>query len=100
MIATLASWRPRVQIPPRPPNPLSEKRLYREKLSFRFDSARAKSSKPVLPIRVKLLRATIYGYSVVLSGLKDEELEIRVMEFEEKLKNGILIPKPEEKNKR
>jgi len=46
------------------------------------------------------LRATIYGYSVVLSGLKDEELESRVMEFEEKLKNGILIPKPEEKNKR
>ena len=34
MIATLASWRPRVQIPSRPPNPLSEKRLYREKLSL------------------------------------------------------------------
>jgi hypothetical protein len=60
----------------------------------------AKSSKPVLPIRVKLLRAAIYGYSVVLSGLKDEELEIRVVELEEKLKNGVLIPKPEEKRKR
>jgi len=57
----------------------------------------AKSSKPVLPIRVKLLRAAIYGYSVLLSGLKDEELELRVMELEEKLKNGVLIPKPEEK---
>jgi hypothetical protein len=56
----------------------------------------AKSSKPVLPIRVKLLRAAIYGYSVILSGLKDEELEIRIMELEEKLKNGVLIPKPEE----
>jgi hypothetical protein len=60
----------------------------------------AKSSKPVLPIRVKLLRAAIYGYSVMLSGLKDEELEIRLMELEEKLKNGVLIPKPEEKKKR
>jgi hypothetical protein len=60
----------------------------------------AKSSKPVLPIRVKLLRAAIYGYSVVLSGLKDEELEIRVVELEEKLKNGVLIPKPEAKRKR
>jgi len=60
----------------------------------------AKSSKPVLPIRVKLLRAAIYGYSVVLSGLKDEELELRVLELEEKLKNGVLIPKPEEKKKR
>lgn len=59
----------------------------------------AKSSKPVLPIRVKLLRAAIYGYSVVLSGLNDEELEIRVLELEEKLKNGVLIPKPEEKKK-
>ena len=57
----------------------------------------AKSSKPVLPIRVKLLRAAIYGYSVVLSGLKDEELELRVMELEEKLKNGILIPKEDRK---
>ena len=60
----------------------------------------AKSSKPVLPIRVKLLRAAIYGYSVVLSGLKDEELELRVLELEAKLKNGVLIPKPEEKRKR
>ena len=60
----------------------------------------AKSTKPVLPIRVKLLRAAIYGYSVVLSGLKDEELELRVLELEEKLKNSIMIPKPEESKKR
>ncbi len=44
------------------------------------------------PIRVKLLRASIYGCSVLLSGLKDEELELRVVELEEKLKNGVLIP--------
>ena len=56
----------------------------------------AKSSKPVLPIRVRLLRAAIYGYSVLLSGLKDDELEIRLDELEEKLKNGVLIPKTEE----
>jgi hypothetical protein len=60
----------------------------------------AKSSKPVSPIRVKLLRAAIYGYSVMLSGLKDEELELRVLELEEKLKNSIMIPKPEEPKKR
>ena len=44
------------------------------------------------PIRVKLLRASIYACSVLLSGLKDEELELRVLELEEKLKNGVLIP--------
>ena len=60
----------------------------------------ANCKKPVLTIRVNLLRGAIYGYSVMLSGLKDEELELRVMEFEEKLKNGILIPKPGAKTKR
>jgi hypothetical protein len=29
--------------------------------------------------------------------LKDEELELRVLTLEEKLKNSILIPKPEDK---
>lgn len=48
--------------------------------------------KPVLTIRVNLLRAAIYGYSVMLSGLKNEELEFRIIELEEKLKNGVLIP--------
>ena len=60
----------------------------------------AKCKKPVLPIRVHLLRASIYGYSVLLSGLKDEELELRVIELEEKIKNSILIPKPEAKKRR
>jgi hypothetical protein len=36
----------------------------------------------------------------VLYALKDEELELRIMELEEKLKNGVLIPKPEETKKR
>lgn len=52
----------------------------------------AKSSKVVHPLRVKLLRASIYGYSVLLSGLKDDELEMRILELEEKLKDGVLIP--------
>ena len=60
----------------------------------------ANCKKPVLTIRVNLLRGAIYGYSVMLSGLKDEELELRVVELENKLKNGVLIPKPEEKKKR
>ena len=52
----------------------------------------ANCKKPVLTIRVNLLRAAIYGYSVMLSGLKDEELEIRIIELEDKLKSGVLIP--------
>ena len=31
--------------------------------------------------------------------LKDDELELRVITLEEKLKNSILIPKPEDKKK-
>lgn len=57
----------------------------------------ANSSKPVLPIRINLMRCAIYGYSVILSGLKDEELELRIIELEEKLSNSILIPKTEPK---
>ena len=53
----------------------------------------ANSHKPVLPIRVKLFRAAIYGYSTMLSGLKDEELELRLIELEQKLKNGVVIPR-------
>ena len=53
------------------------------------------------------LRTQIYMTQVcnqlcktVLYGLKDEELELRVLELEEKLKNGVLIPKLEEEKKR
>ena len=48
------------------------------------------------------LRCQIYIYQVrsqigktIISGLKDEELEIRVKDLEEKLKNGVLIPRNE-----
>ena len=74
-------------------------RWLKEDIDFLRVKARCKN--PIKnPIRVKLLRASIYGCSVLLSGLKDEELELRVVELEEKLKNGVLIPKPEEKKKR
>ena len=68
----------------------------KEDIEFLREKARCKN--PIKnPIRVKLLRASIYGCSVLLSGLKDEELELRIIELEEKLKNGVLIPV--EKNK-
>ena len=63
----------------------------KEDIAFLRKMARSKN--PIKnPIRVKLLRASIYGCSVLLSGLKDEELELRIVELEEKLKNGVLIP--------
>lgn len=41
-------------------------------------------------------RVLVSAVSTYGSLLKDEELEIRVIELEEKLKNGILIPKPQD----
>ena len=38
----------------------------------------------------------IRAYQAILQGLTDQELELRVRELEEKLTNGILIPKPKE----
>ena len=63
------------------------------KEDIEFLRMKARQKNPIKnPIRVKLLRASIYGCSVLLSGLKDEELELRIVELEEKLKNGVLIP--------
>ena len=44
-------------------------------------------------------RVLVSAVSTYGSLLKDEELELRVIALEEKLKNSILIPKPEEKKK-
>lgn len=38
-------------------------------------------------------------YQSILNGLRDEELEMRVLELEEKLKNSILIPGSQEATK-
>ena len=44
-------------------------------------------------------RVLVSAVSTYGTLLKDEELELRVIALEEKLKNSILIPKPEDKKK-
>jgi hypothetical protein len=44
-------------------------------------------------------RVLVSAVSTYGGLLKDEELELRVIALEEKLKNSILIPKPEEKKR-
>src|SRR4030065_1121921 len=45
-------------------------------------------------------RVLVSAVSTYGNLLKDEELELRVIALEEKLKNSILIPKPEENGKK
>jgi hypothetical protein len=45
-------------------------------------------------------RVLVSAVSAYGGILKDEELELRVIDLEEKLKNSVLIPKPEEPKKR
>jgi hypothetical protein len=45
-------------------------------------------------------RVLVSAVSTYGGLLKDEELELRVIALEEKLKNSVLIPKPEEEKKR
>jgi hypothetical protein len=45
----------------------------------------------------RVLVSTVSAYG---SLLKDEELELRVIELEEKLKNSVLIPKPSDDSKK
>ena len=62
-----------------------------------------RNKKRVTPkLRTQIYMTQIHNQlcKTVLYGLKDEEVELRVLELEEKLKNGILISKPEEKKKR
>jgi hypothetical protein len=68
-------------------------------LEAKIDNQRTKLS-PNLKARASLVSKECRIYQTILVGLNDEELEIRLMELEEKLKNSILIPKPEEKKKR
>jgi len=44
-------------------------------------------------------RVLVSAVSTYGGLLKDEELELRVIALEEKLKNSVLIPKPEEQKK-
>ncbi len=66
----------------------------KEDIEFLRRKARCKN--PIKnPIRVKLLRASIYGCSVLLQALKDAELEEiaeRLKRVEEALDGGVVIP--------
>jgi hypothetical protein len=68
-------------------------------LEAKIDNQRAKLNSN-LKVRASLVSKECRIYQTILVGLKDEELEIRLMELEKKLKNSVLIPKPEaEKNR-
>ena len=68
-------------------------------LEVKIDNQRTKLNQN-LKVRASLVSKECRIYQTILMGLKDEELEIRLIELEEKLKNGVLIPKPEEHKKR
>ena len=68
-------------------------------IEAKIDNQRTKLN-PNLKARTSLVSKECRIYQTIIMGLKDEELEIRLMELEEKLKNSILIPKPEEKKKK
>ena len=67
-------------------------------IEAKIDNQRTKLN-PNLKARASLVSKECRIYQTILIGLKDEELEIRLMELEEKLKNGVLIPKPKEKKR-
>lgn len=62
--------------------------LSHQKIHNSGNSDRAKQS------WARVLVSAVSAYGPLL---KDEELELRVLTLEEKLKNSILIPKPEDK---
>ncbi len=51
---------------------------------------------PNLKARSSLVEKERRLYQSILLGLQNEELELRVMELEEKLRNSVLIPKGEQ----
>jgi transcription elongation GreA/GreB family factor len=67
-------------------------------IEAKIDNQRTKLN-PNLKVRASFVSKECRIYQTILMGLKDEALEIRLMELEEKLKNGVLIPKPEEKKR-
>ncbi len=67
-------------------------------MEAKIDNTRTQFT-PNLKARCSLVEKERRLYQSILNGLKDEELELRIMELEEKLKNSILIPKPEEKKR-
>jgi hypothetical protein len=61
-------------------------------LEAKIDNQRVKLN-PNLKARTSLVSKECRIYQTILMGLKDEELEIRLLELEEKLKNSILSPR-------
>ena len=71
----------------------------REDIEWLRKHARQKYIGKNFMLRVHALRASIYGASTLLSGLKDEELELRVEELEKIIQNGVVIPSEKDKQK-
>jgi hypothetical protein len=71
----------------------------RKWLSEKVDNAQTKFNKP-LEARRKLITSECHLCQIILQGLTDQELELRVMELETKLANSILIPKNTEDKKK
>jgi hypothetical protein len=61
-------------------------------LSYRKINSEGNSDK----LKQGWARVLVSAVSTYGTLLKDEELELRVIELEEKLKNSILIPKPQD----
>ena len=67
-------------------------------LEAKIDNQRVKLNAN-LKVRASLVSKECRICQTILMGLKDEELEIRLMELEKKLKNSVLIPKPGERKR-
>ena len=65
-------------------------------LKNKIDNPRTKLDNN-LKSRVYFAQVETQIYKVILYGLNDEELEKRVEELEEKIKNGVLIPREQTK---
>ena len=62
-----------------------------------------KNKKRVTPkLRTQIYMTQVYNQlcKTVLYGLKDEELELRVLDLEEKLKDGVLIERFKQKTQK
>ena len=55
---------------------------------------------PALKYRVYMATVECQICKVLLYGLKDEELELRILELEEKLKDGVLIERFKQETKK
>ena len=68
----------------------------RKWLSTKVDNKRTRLD-PNLKARSALISKECRICQTILQGLTDQELELRVMELESKLANGVLIPKGDAK---